>query len=111
VSNVSFAQKVVVVARVAAQQARRSRTLAAIMKGANTAARAFGHVAHQLWLEVTGLVFLAMAGIGALALVREYAKYSAGHATVARVAVAICFTVAFAWFGVSSFCRVRKKRS
>jgi len=100
-----------VVARVAAQQAGRSRTLAAIMKGASAAARSFGHVAHQLWLEVTGFVFLAMAGLGAVALVREYAKYETGRATAGRVAVAICFTVTFAWFGVSSFWRVRKKRS
>jgi hypothetical protein len=111
VSNVSFAQKLGVVARVAARQARASRTLAALMKGASTAARAFGAVLHQLWLEVIGLVFLAMAGIGAIALAREYAKYQAGHATAGRVAVAICFTATFAWFGVSSFLKVRKKRS
>jgi len=98
-------------ARVAAQQAGRSRTLTAIMKGGSAAGRAFGKIAHQLWLEVTGFVFLAMAGIGAIALVREYAKYEAGRATAGRVAVAICFTVTFAWFGVSSFLRVRKKRS
>ncbi len=100
-----------VVARVATQQAGRSRTLAALMKGASTTARAFGGVAHQLWLEVTGLVFLAMAGAGAIALAREYAKYEAGHATAGHLAVAICFTVTFAWFGVSSFWKVRKKRS
>ena len=33
----------------------------------------------------------------------------AGQAGLARVAVAICFTVTFAWFGVSSFWRVRQK--
>jgi 4-amino-4-deoxy-L-arabinose transferase-like glycosyltransferase len=81
------------------------------MKGARATARAFGRVAHQLWLEVTGFVFLAMAGIGAVALVRELAKYQAGRATAGRIAVAICFTVTFAWFGVSSFWRVRKRRS
>ena len=111
VSKVSIAQKLKVVARVAAQQAGRSRILAAISKGGSTAARALGQVAHQLWLEVTGFVFLAMAGIGAIALVREYAKYEAGRTTAGHVAVAICFTVTFAWFGVSSFWKVRKKRS
>ena len=110
VSQVSFAQKTWTVFRVAVAQAKRSRTLAAIMKGAGTAARAFGEVARQLWLEVTGLVFLAMAGVGAIALAREYAKYETGHAGPARLAVAICFTVTFAWFGASSFWRVRKRR-
>jgi hypothetical protein len=111
VTQVSMARKLGVVARVAAQQAGRSRTLSAFMKGARATARAFGHVAHQLWLEVTGFVFLAMAGLGAVALVREYAKYQSGRATAGRIAVAICFTVTFAWFGVTSFWRVRKRRS
>ena len=110
-SNASFSQKVGVVARVAAKQARASRTLAALTQGATTAARAFGAVLHQLWLEVIGIVFLAMAAVGAVAVVRESVKYEAGHAAASRVVVAICFTLTFAWFGVSSFLRVGKKRS
>jgi hypothetical protein len=43
------------------------------------------------------------------ATVKEYGKYHAGQAGLGRVAVAICFTVTFAWFGVSSFWRVKKK--
>jgi hypothetical protein len=42
--------------------------------------------------------------------VKEYGKYHAGRAGPGRVAVAICFTVAFGWFGVSSFWRVKRKR-
>jgi len=42
-------------------------------------------------------------------LAREYSKYQAGHATAGRVLIAVGFTLAFAWFGVSSFWRVRKK--
>jgi hypothetical protein len=83
--------------------------MSAVMKAASTTARAFGHVLHQLWLEVTGIVFLAMAGMGGIMLAREYVKYEAGKTTAGRVAVAICFTLAFAWFGVSSFWRVRQK--
>jgi hypothetical protein len=111
VSKVSIAQKLGVVARVAAQQARRSRTLTVLTKAAKAAALSFGRVAHGLWLEVTGLVFLAMAGMGGVALVREYLKYEAGHATASRMVVAICFTLTFAWFGVSSFWKVRKSGS
>jgi hypothetical protein len=62
-----------------------------------------------LWLEVTGLVFLLMAASGGAAVAHEYAKYQTGKAGLGRVAVAICFTVTFAWFGVTSFWKVRRK--
>jgi len=43
--------------------------------------------------KVTGFVFLAMAAIGAMAGVREYAKYQSGHANgPGRLVLAICFT-------------------
>jgi hypothetical protein len=98
-----------VVARVATQQAKRSRTVRAASSAAATTARAFGRVLHQLWLEVTGVIFLIMALSFAGATVKEYGKYHAGQAGPGRVAVAICFTVAFGWFGVSSFWRVRRR--
>ena len=91
------------------RQAGRSRTVNSIMTAVRATARSFGRVLHQLWLEVTGAVFLAMAAMGGIAGVREYVKYEAGRATAGRVAVAVCFTLTFAWFGVSSFWRVRKK--
>lgn len=97
------------VARVATQQAKRSRTVRAASSAAATTARAFGRVLHQLWLEVTGVIFLIMALSFAGATVKEYGKYHAGQAGPGRVAVAICFTVAFGWFGVSSFWRVRRR--
>ena len=109
VSKVSTLRKLGVVARVAGQQAGRSRTLGAVMSGARTTARSFGRAAHQLWLEVTGTVFLAMALFGAAAAVREYMKYAAGHTTASRVAITVCFTLAFAWFGLSSFWKVKRK--
>ena len=97
------------VARVAGQQARRSRTLNAVMSGVRTTVRSFSRALHQLWLEVTGTMFLVIAAFGAVALVREYTKYESGHATAARVAIATCFTLVFAWFGLSSFWRTRRK--
>jgi hypothetical protein len=109
VNKVSALRKLGVVARVAGQQAGRSRTFSAVMSGVRATARSFGLAAHQLWLEVTGTVFLAMAAFGGIAGVREYMKYAAGHATGGRVAIAVCFTLAFAWFGLSSFWRVRRK--
>jgi hypothetical protein len=109
VSKVSTVRKLGVVARVANEQAKRSRTLRAAKGAVATTARAFGGVLHQLWLEVTGVIFLIMALSFAGASVKEYGKYHAGQTGLGRVAIAICCTVTFAWFGVSSFLRVRKK--
>lgn len=84
--------------------------LRAAWGAARTAGRSFGRAAHQLWLEVTGTVFLFMALFGGMALVREYGKYRAGQAAANRVVVAICFTLMFAWFGATSFWRAYKKQ-
>jgi len=108
--QLSTLRKLGIVARVAAQRAGRSRTGSAVLKGLRTTANSFGRVLHHLWLEVTGFTFLALAGIGAFAGFREYGKYQAGHAGgPGRLILAIGFTASFAWFGLSSFLRVRRK--
>ncbi len=109
VSNVSTWRKVGVVARVAGQLAGRSRTLNAVKSAVFATARSFAHVVHLLWLEVTGVIFLVMALSFGGATVREYGKYHAGQVGPARVGVTIGFTLMFAWFGLSSFWRVRRK--
>jgi hypothetical protein len=112
-SSVSNGQKLGIAARVAGriitQRARRTRTLGAIAKAARSTLSHFGRVLGQLWLEVTGFVFLFLAVIGVLAFFREYMKYQLGHATSGRLVLAVCFTGLFAWFGASSFWRVRKR--
>jgi hypothetical protein len=110
VSKLSTLRKVGVVARVAGQQAGRSRTFNAFMGAIRATGRSFANVAHQLWLELTGVIFLIMALEFGGASVKEYGKYHAGQSGAARVAVPVCCTLAFAWFGLSSFWRVRKKR-
>ena len=103
-------RKIKVAFRVAANMVERSRTGRALAAGIRATARSFGRILHQLWLEVTGFTFLAMAGVGAIAGMREYGKYQSGHATgPGRLLLAVCFTVSFAWFGLSSFWRVKKK--
>jgi hypothetical protein len=113
VSSVSTSRKLGIAARVAgrviSQHARRTRIFGAVTKAARATASHFGRVLRQLWLEVTGFVFLALAGIGVIAFLREYAKYHAGHATSSRLVLAVCFTALFVWFGVDSFWRVWKK--
>jgi|SRR5437870_5513897 len=109
-ANVSTARKLTILARVAAQQAGRTRTFGAVLKAARASTVHFGRVLHQLWLEVTGFVFLFLAAIGAIAFVREFTKHAAGQISWGRALVAIVFTLTFAWFGLSSFWRVRRKR-
>jgi len=109
-TNVSTARKLGIAARIMGQQVQRTRTFGAVLRGVRATAAHCGGVLRQLWLEVTGFVFLALASIGALAAVREYAKYQTHHLSSGRVVLAVCFTVLFGWFGVSSFWQVRKRR-
>jgi hypothetical protein len=109
VSKVSTARKLGVAARVATQQAQRNRTLRAAGKAASTTVRALGRVVHELWLQVTGVVFLIMGLSFAAGAVKEYGKYRAGQTGPGWVAFEICLTAMFLWFGLSSFWKVRRK--
>ena len=84
--------------------------MSAFAKAARATARSFANVLHQLWLEIVGVMFLVMALSFASASVKEFGKYHAGQVGAGRVAVTVAFAVTFAWFGVSSFWRVRKKK-
>jgi len=108
-SSVSTLRKIGIITKVAARQAGRNRTLGALWRAGKLTAVSLGKVLHQLWLEVTGFVFLVIAGIGGFALVRELHRYQAGEAVLSRIVVAVVFTLSFTWFGVSSFWRVRRK--
>jgi hypothetical protein len=109
VNKVSTWRKIGAVAQVAGKHAGRNRTLNAVMGAARTTARSFGRAAHQLWLEVMGLFFLIMALGFATGTVKEYGKYHSGSAGFSRLAIALCCTLTFAWFGLSSFWRARRK--
>ena len=106
-----MAKKIGIGLRLAMEQIRRTRTGAAVFRAVQSTALSFGRVLHQLFLEVTGFTFLAIAAIGAIALFREYGKYHAGLTPgPGRFVLAVCFTLSFAWFGLSSFWRVRRRR-
>ncbi len=108
-NKASIWYKAGVVARIARQQVGRNRTFIAVSGAVRSMVRSTGLVVHLLWLEVTGTMFLAMAGFFAIAGVREYLKYVAGRAAPGRVLIAVCFTLTFGWFGLSSFWKVRRK--
>lgn len=109
-SGISLTRKLRILAQVAGRQASESRAFSAVMHAGRVTLRSFGRVLHQLWLEVTGFVFLALAGIGGIALSREYLKYQAGRTGPGRVILALAFCLTFGYFGLSSFWRVRRKR-
>jgi hypothetical protein len=71
--------------------------------------RNVSRVLHILWLEVTGLFFLALALIGAAAAIREYHRHLAGNGSTGKVALAASFALLFGYFGISSFWRSRKR--
>jgi hypothetical protein len=110
VSKVSTWRKASVMARVAGRQASKSRTFNAVIRAVGTTARAFGRAFHQLWLEVTGIIFLLMALSFAGASFKEYAKYHSGQGGGSRLAAGLCCTIVFVWFGLSSFWRARKSQ-
>lgn len=111
--NVSTVRKLGIAGRVAARLATayagRNRLLGAAVRGLRVTATSFGRVLGILWLEVTGFVFLSLAGIGGMKLASEYSKYQTGKGSSGRVALAVGFTLMFAWFGVSSFWRARRR--
>jgi hypothetical protein len=107
--NLSSARKIGTMARAVASHAGRTRTGNAFLSGIRATASHLGRVLHQLWLEVTGFVFLILAIFGGSAIFREYVKYRAGQTTFSHVWIAIGFTLMFGWFGLSSFWRVWRK--
>lgn len=94
--------------RVAGRRSGENRWVRAFYRAGSTTFRSIGRVLHVLWLEVTGLLFLALAVIGGGAAVRGFQRHSAGTG-FAKPALAAAFALVFAYFGVSSFWKSRKR--
>ena len=92
--------------RVAMRRAGSNRLLRAAWTAARTTAGSVARVLHLLWLEVTGVFFLAFAGLGAVAWWHEYRLHGWMYG---RTLLASAFTLLFVWFGVTSFWRARKR--
>jgi hypothetical protein len=105
-SPLSTGRKLGIAVRVAGRRVRKTRTFGAVMLAGRMTAARWAAALSQLWLEVTGFVFLALAAVGGLAFWREWTR----HGERGRVALAAAFAVLFGWFGASSFWRTRKKR-
>lgn len=90
------------------QQSRRMAR--GLLQGAGAFFASLMRVLHLLFLEVTGFVFLCFATIGGFALVREYPGLVSGRVSQGRFGVTLLFTLMFAWFGLTSFWRARRKQ-
>jgi len=94
--------------RVAGRKSGENRWIRAFYKAGTVTFRSVRHVLQVLWLEVTGLLFLVLAVVGAGAAVRQYHRYQAGMSGAGKIVLAAAFAVIFAYFGVSSFWRSRQ---
>ena len=82
--------------------------LRAGISAAKTVGASAKHASHLLWLQVTGSFFVFFAVIGAMAATREYQRWQAAEIGSGRFYAAMFFSIAFAYFGVSSFRQARK---
>ena len=95
--------------RVAGRKSGESRWVRALYSAGAVTFRSIRRILHVLWLEVAGLLFLFLALVGGGAAIRQYHRYQAGTSGAGRVLLAMGFALVFAYFGVSSFWRSRKR--
>ena len=92
----------------AARQAGETRLVRAGMGALRTTLAHSGRVLHLLFLEISGVFFLAFAAAGMLAAWREWRKWSLGQIGPGKMLLAVAFAALFSWFAVSSFWRAGK---
>jgi len=111
VAEVSNSRKLAAASRVAGRYAGRSRTVTAALSAVSAVTRSLANVFHRLWHEVMGFFFFVFSLIGALAVYREYRKYSVQipHPSAGGLIAAGLFTLVFFYFCVSSFWRSRSR--
>jgi len=91
--------------RLAGRKAGENRWVRAIWAGASATLQSFTRVGKLLFLQITGVFFVFFGFAGGYAALREYHKWSTGHAGPGKFVLAAGFAVLFAWFGLSSFWR------
>ena len=95
--------------RVAGRKTGENRWVRAFYRAGTVTLRSFSRVLHILWLEITGLFFLVLAFVGAAAAVREFHRRALGTGSTGKMLLATGFALLFAYFGVNSFYRSRRR--
>jgi len=95
--------------RLAFRGASNSRLLRAGYSGVRTTMRSAGRLGRILWLQITGVFFCLFALTFAARLPRMYSEYNSGSAPRSNLLLLAGMTVLFAWFGLSSFWKAKKK--
>jgi len=95
--------------RVAGKKTGENRWVRAFHRAGTVTLRSVTRVLHVLWLEVTGLLFLVLALVGGGAAVREYHRLHTGTASTGKMLLATGFALLFAYFGINSFWRSRRR--
>ncbi len=95
--------------RVAGTKTGENRWIRAIYRAGSVTVQSTTRVLHVLWLEVTGLFFMVLALVGAAAAIREHHRQLAGSGSTGKMLLASGFALLFAYFGVSSFWRSKKR--
>jgi hypothetical protein len=90
---------------------RNQRIVRGFRSGANAFFVSVTGTLRQLFLEVSGLIFLCFSAIIVSVFVREYRKYATHQVGPERVVLAGAIGAMFLYFGLSSFWRTRRKRS
>ncbi len=108
-AGISNSRKFAAASRVAGRYAGRSRTVTAARGALSGVLQSLARVFRRLWHEIMGSFFFLFSLVGALAVYREYRKYSlpTTHPSAAPLIAAITFTVVFFYFCVSSFWRAK----
>lgn len=95
--------------RVAGRKTGENRWVRAFYRAGAVTLSSVARVLHILWLEVTGLFFLVLAFVGAAAAVREFHRRTLGTGSTGKMLLASGFALLFAYFGVNSFWRSRRR--
>lgn len=101
-------RKAIQVTRALAGKGGQGDYIRAGITAAKTVGASAKHASHLLWLQVTGSFFVFFSVIGTMAAFREYQRWQAAEIGPQRFSAALIFSVAFAYFGVSSFWQARK---
>ncbi len=95
--------------RIAVRGASNNRVLRAGHSAVQTTFHSIRRVVHILWLQMVGVLFCLFAVVFAARLPSVYQDHVAGKHGPGRVYLLVAMALMFAWFGVSSFWRARKR--